>query len=173
MIVIIMGVAGSGKTTVGTLLAELMGYTFIDGDTLHPAANVGKMSAGIPLTDADRAPWLAAIRARIVDAASHDESVVIACSALKASYRALLAHGLPVTWVYLKGSPDLLQRRLQARTGHFMKADLLTSQFDALEEPPAAILVDASQPPGVIAASIADRLRALDGSPKPGSLPTP
>jgi gluconokinase len=165
MIVIIMGVAGSGKTTVGVLLAELTGYPFIDADTLHPPANVDKMSAGIPLSEADRAPWLAAIRERLVDAATGDRSLLVACSALRAPYRAFLAHGLPVTWVYLKGPPDLFRGRLQHRIGHFMKADLLSSQFDALEEPSDAIVVDASQAPAVIARDIADRLKTHDPSP--------
>ena len=169
MIVIIMGVAGSGKTTAGVLLAELTGYAFIDADTLHSPANVAKMSAGMPLTDADRAPWLAAIRARIEEAAGNQQSLVVACSALKAAYRTVLARGLPVTWVYLKGSPDLLRRRLQTRTGHFMTADLLSSQLDALEEPSDVIVIDASQPPGVIAQGIADRVKTREraGSPRP------
>jgi gluconokinase len=162
MIVMIMGVAGSGKTTVGTLLAELTGYAFLDADSLHSPANVAKMSAGLPLTDTDRAPWLAAIRERMVDAATHGRNLVVACSALQAAYRAFLAERLPVTWVYLKGPPDLFRRRLQHRSHHFMKAELLRSQFDALEEPSDAIVIDASQPPAVIAERIVDQLKSAN-----------
>jgi gluconokinase len=162
VIVIIMGVAGSGKTTVGTLLAELTGYPFIDADTLHSPANIAKMRAGVPLTDTDRAGWLAAIHARIVEAAKQDQSLLVGCSALKAAYREVLAHGLQVTWVYLKGTPELFRRRLQQRTGHFMKADLLNSQFNALEEPSDAIVIDASLPPGEIARIIVERLKTAE-----------
>ena len=104
MIIVLMGVAGSGKTTVGPRLAERLGCPFLDGDALHPPANVAKMAAGIALTDADRLPWLAAIHARVLDAFRSGDSLVVACSALKASYRAVLSEGVPVAWVYLKGA---------------------------------------------------------------------
>ena len=159
MIIIVMGVAGSGKTTVGTLLARTTGSEFLDADTLHPPANVAKMSAAIPLSDSDRAPWLSAVRDRIVDAEIGQNNLVVACSALKEAYRSFLASGVPVVWTYLKGSPDLFRRRLEGRTGHFMKAELLSSQFDALEEPSDAIVVDASQLPEVIVDEIVDQLR--------------
>ena len=149
-IIVVMGVAGSGKTTVGTRLAEAMHCAYLEGDSLHSAANVEKMSHGIPLTDADRAPWLAAIHARLLDAFRHGESLVVGCSALKRSYRSVLADGVPITWVYLKGAPALIRSRLQHRSGHYMKADMLASQFDALEEPSDALIVDVSPPPGVI-----------------------
>jgi gluconokinase len=159
MIIIVMGVAGSGKTTVGRLLAEKAGFQFLDADTLHSPANVAKMSAGTPLTDRDRAPWLSAVRERIVDAATGRHNLVVACSALKERYRAFLARGVPVVWMYLKARPDLLRGRLQRRTGHFTKADLLSSQLDALEEPTDAIVVDASQQPEAIADAIAAHLK--------------
>jgi len=161
MIVIVMGVAGAGKTTVGRLLAASTGMQFLDADTLHSSANVDKMSAGIPLTDTDRAPWLSAVADRIVDAAAHQQDLVVACSALKEAYRVFLAR-VPVTWVYLKGCPELFRDRLQRRTGHFMKAELASSQFDALEEPTDAIVIDASRSPQAIVDEIVVRLRNQD-----------
>ncbi len=109
MIVVVMGVAGSGKTTIGTKLADALHCAFLEGDMLHPKANVDKMSRGIPLTDADRAPWLAAIHAHMRRADARDENLVVACSALKRAYRIALAQGLAVTWVYLKGSAELIR----------------------------------------------------------------
>ncbi len=150
MIVVVMGVAGSGKTTVGMKLAAALHCAFLEGDAMHSQANVEEMSHGIPLTDADRAPWLEAIHKRMCDTLTAGQSLVVACSALKRSYRASLAEGLPVTWVYLKGSADLIRSRLQHRAHHFMKANMLASQFDALEEPSDAIIVDIAQPPDAI-----------------------
>jgi gluconokinase len=154
MIVVVMGVAGSGKTTVGTKLAAALQAAFLEGDGLHSQANVEKMSHGIPLTDADRAPWLEAIHTRMRDAFTAGQSLVVACSALKRSYRARLAEGLPVTWVYLKGSAELIRSRIQHRAHHFMKAGMLASQFDALEEPSDAIVADIEQPPDAIVEQI-------------------
>jgi gluconokinase len=165
MVVIVMGVAGSGKTTVGRLLAETAGCQFLDADTLHPAANIAKMSAGTPLTDDDRQPWLSALREQIVAAANGQHDLVVACSALKETYRAFLARGVPVEWAYLKGRPYVFRDRLRHRTGHFMTARLLTSQFDALEEPADAIVVDASQPPEAIVDEILTRLKAERHAP--------
>ena len=150
MIIVVMGVAGSGKTTVGTMLAEAMTCQFLEGDSLHSRENVEKMSQGIPLTDADRAPWLAAIHSRILEVFERGQDLVVACSALKQQYRALLAKDVPVTWVYLKGSPALIRARLEHRPSHFMKADMLASQFDAFEEPSDALVVDVSMPPSAI-----------------------
>jgi gluconokinase len=158
-IVVVMGVAGSGKTTIGRMLADAIPCPFLEGDTLHSRENVDKMSRGIPLTDADRAPWLAAIHARLADAHNRGESLVVGCSALKRSYRAVLADGLPVTFVYLKGSRELIQERMRHRVGHFMKAGMLASQFEALEEPEHAIVADISQPPGVILQRLLSELR--------------
>src|SRR5262245_3209997 len=133
-IVVVMGVAGSGKTTIGQMLAAAIPCHFLEGDTLHSRENVDKMSRGIPLTDADRSPWLATIHERMVDACNHNESLVVGCSALKKSYRDILADGLPIMWVHLKGSPEIIGPRILNRAGHFMKANMLASQFAALEE---------------------------------------
>jgi gluconokinase len=159
-IVVVMGVSGSGKTTVGRMLADAMHCAFLEGDSLHSAANVEKMSHGIPLTDADRGPWLAAIHTRLLDSFRHGRSVVVACSALERSYRTVLAEGIPITWVYLKGSAALIRSRLQHRTGHYMKANMLASQFEALEEPSDALVVDVSRPPAAIVEQILAELRA-------------
>jgi gluconokinase len=159
VIVVVMGVAGSGKTTIGRMLADAIPCTFFEGDSLHSRASVEKMSQGIPLTDADRAPWLAAIHQHIVDVFNRGESVVVGCSALKQSYRTVLANGLPVTWVYLKGDQDLIQSRMLGRAGHFMKANMLESQFEALEEPSDALVADVSQSPDTIVERILSALR--------------
>jgi gluconokinase len=169
MIIIVMGVAGSGKTTVGTKLAAALRCAFLEGDGLHSTANVEKMSRGVPLTDADRAPWLDAIHGRMCDAFTAGQSLVVACSALERSYRARLAEGLPVTWVYLKGSADLIRSRLQHRTHHFMKANMLASQFDVLEEPSDAIIVDIAQPPD----AIVERILAGVSHPSTAGASTP
>jgi gluconokinase len=160
VIIVVMGVAGSGKTTIGELLAARLQSTFVDGDTFHPPANVEKMSHGIPLTDADREPWLAAIHSRIVDALAHCERLVIACSALKQKYRDTLECGVELTWVYLKGSEELIFARLKARSHHFMKAGMLASQFADLEEPSDAIVVDISSPPDSIVQQILSTISA-------------
>ena len=159
MIVVLMGVAGSGKTTIGEMLAEAIPCPFLEGDSLHSRANVEKMSHGNPLTDADRAPWLAAIHARMVDVYSRGHSIVVACSALKQSYRTVLANGLPLTWVYLKGSPELVRSRISHRASHFMKADMLASQFEALEEPSDALVVEVSASRDAIVERILSALR--------------
>ena len=168
-IVVVMGVSGSGKTTVGTMLADAMHCAFLEGDSLHSAANVEKMSHGMPLTDADRAPWLAAIHARLLDSFRHGESLVVGCSALKQSYRTVLVEGVPISWVYLKGSAALIRSRLQHRTGHYMKADMLASQFEALEEPADALIVDVSQPPAAIVEQILADLRGPTHADMAGS----
>jgi gluconokinase len=159
MIIVVMGVSGSGKTTVGTMLAAAMECPFLEGDSLHSKENVDKMSRGIPLTDADRAPWLAATHARIRETFRRGLDLVVACSALKRQYRSVLAKDVPITWVYLKGSPALLRARLEHRPGHFMKADMLASQFEALEEPDDALVVDASLPPSAVVERILAQLR--------------
>ena len=138
MIIVMIGVSGSGKTTIGTMLAEAMHCPFLDGDALHPQQNIDKMTQGIPLADADRAPWLAAVHARILHAFEHGQDLVVACSALKQQYRTFLAEGASITWVYLKGSAELIHARLSGRLNHFMTADMLASQLDALEEPAAS-----------------------------------
>lgn len=142
-----MGVSGSGKSTVGQNLAAELGWSFYDGDDFHPAANVEKMANGIALTDADRADWLAALARLIRDLSGGGRSGVLACSALKQSYRETLQQNTPnVQFVYLKGSYDLILKRLQARKGHYMRPELLKSQFETLEEPGQALVVDVAQP---------------------------
>lgn len=158
MIIVVMGVAGSGKTTIGTMLADSLGCAWIDGDALHSTANIEAMTRGVALTDADRAPWLSAIHDRMVDAFERGRSLVVGCSALRESYRAILSAGLPVTWVYLNGSAELIRSRLLQRTGHFMAAAMLDSQFDTLEQPHDAIVVDISLPPRVIVEHVLARL---------------
>jgi gluconokinase len=136
MIVIMAGVSGSGKTTVGALLASRLGWRFADADGFHPAANVEKMRAGIPLTDDDRWPWLRAIAAWMDERIARGEPAVITCSALKRSYRDLLLDGRPGAWmIFLAADRQLLARRLAARHGHFFPGQLLGTQFDALEPP--------------------------------------
>ncbi len=159
MIVVVLGVTGSGKTTVGMMLADSLQCPFLEGDSLHSKGNVDKMSHGIPLTDADRAPWLSAIHARMLDVFGHGQSLVVGCSALKRAYRTALAEGIPVAWVYLKGPAGLIRARLQHRTNHFMKASMLASQLEALEEPSDAIVMDVSQPPAVIVNQILAELK--------------
>lgn len=137
---IVMGVSGCGKTTLGKALAEKTGLTFYDGDDYHPAENIRKMSAGIPLTDADRKGWLERLNTLCRE---HQKSgLVLACSALKQSYRDILEKGLEqVLWVYLEGSYETILGRLQKREGHYMPPTLLRSQFDALEPPGEAIRI--------------------------------
>jgi gluconokinase len=159
MIVIVMGVAGSGKTTIGRRLADALGWPYCEGDELHPPANLQKMAAGLPLTDADRLPWLLELRRRIEHFLEAGEDAVIACSALKASYREILAGGLEgVRFVHLTGSPALIRERLAHRTGHFMKAAMLDSQLAALEPPAGAVEVDVAGSPEAIVSEIRGRL---------------
>lgn len=160
MIAVIMGVSGSGKSTVGQLLAAELHCEFLDGDSLHPAANIEKMSHGIPLTDADRAPWLDAIHVHILESFRRGDHLVVACSALKQRYRDTLAEGAAITWVYLKGSYALLLERLRHRQHHFMKPEMLASQFADLEEPADAIVIDVSVEPTAAVSQIVSALRA-------------
>lgn len=151
MIIIVMGVVGSGKTTVGHLLAEQLGWGFADADDFHSPANKEKIHQGIGLTDADREPWLQSLRAAIVQWITTQRSVVLACSALKRSYRSELEAGSQVRFVYLKGSADLIASRLKARRGHFANEQILTSQLSDLEEPENAVTVGiAGTPPEIV-----------------------
>jgi gluconokinase len=154
MVVIIMGVAGSGKTTIGSLLADELGWDFYDADDFHTEASRTKMSQGIPLTDDDRAVWLASLRELICKNIQSQKASVLACSALKQSYRATLKVNRDVEFVYLKGSFQQIKTRLMRRTGHYMPPKLLASQFDILEEPADALKVDISHTPQEIIKSI-------------------
>jgi gluconokinase len=158
--VVLMGVAGSGKTTVGQLLATQLGWEFRDADEFHPAANIAKMSAGVPLTDDDRGPWLSAIRRHLETCFAAGRSTVVTCSALRQRYRdALIADPRRVHLVHLTGSFDLILGRMQLRTDHFMKPGMLRSQFEALEPPADAITVDIAHTPADIVAEIRHRLK--------------
>ena len=160
MIIVVMGVSGSGKTTIGRLLAEDLGWPYHEGDDYHPPANVEKMSRGIPLTDDDRRPWLDSIRQLIQDTSSRGQNSIIACSALKQAYRDhLKAADDGVVFVYLKGDYEAIRPRLGQRPGHFMKAGMLESQFQTLEEPQDALTLDSSQEPGAVVEAIKATLR--------------
>ena len=158
MVVIVMGVTGAGKTTVGRALAEALEWEFHDGDELHSKESKRKMHLGIALNDVDRAPWLAALRKLIQGILSKGRNGVVACSALKQSYRdEIVVDPDSVKVVYLKGSKELIAARLRNRTGHFMNPDLLQSQFDTLEEPGDAVVVDISGTPEAIVREIKSR----------------
>lgn len=162
--VVVMGVAGSGKSLIGDLLAKRLGGRFEDGDDFHPPENKAKMSAKIPLTDEDRQPWLERMRARILELREQEETVyVLACSALKEKYRQVLrgddADDI-FKLVYLKGSRELIGERMAARKGHFMPTVLLDSQFATLEEPELALTVSVDQSPEEIVNEIVSRLNA-------------
>jgi gluconokinase len=156
-----MGVSGSGKTVIGTLLARALGVEFVEGDTYHPATNIEKMSAGVPLTDHDREGWLHAIARRIKRANDDGKGVVVSCSALKRSYREMIRAGAGrVQFIFLSGAQELIGDRIRGRKGHFMPPSLLDSQFSALEEPSSdeeVWVVDISDSPDAIAASLIAR----------------
>lgn len=160
MVVILMGVSGSGESTVGQILARRLGWLFYDGDNFHSMPNRDKMRRGEPLTDRDRLPWLNALRELIERCLRNHLDAVLACSALKRSYRDLIVPDTrAVHLVYLKGSSELIAQRIAARHGHFFNPELLRSQFEALEEPSAATVVDISGPPEPIADTIIARLQ--------------
>jgi gluconokinase len=159
VIVVLMGVSGAGKTTIGIQLAKRLAWRFIDADDFHPPGNVAKMAAGTPLTDADRRPWLEAINRELWKADSRDENLVLACSALKEAYRRRLVDGIKrYELVFLNGTFDLVQSRLAARSHRYMPASLLESQFAALEPPGRAIEIDVAATIEECVAAIADRL---------------
>ncbi|HVR44792.1 MAG TPA: gluconokinase [Thermoanaerobaculia bacterium] len=159
MIIVVMGVAGAGKSTVAAHLARRLGFRFVDGDSLHPPRNVRKMSAGRPLSDDDREEWLRSLGGLVAEADRSGTGLVLACSALREVYRRTLRErGGDVRFVYLRASPSLAAERAEARSGHFMPAALVASQFEALEEPGDALVVDAARPPEALADEI---VRAL------------
>lgn len=154
MIIVLMGVTSSGKTTAGRLLAEATGFRFYDADDFHPAANIDKMRQGIALNDADRRPWLEALRDLVRHCLAERVDAVLACSALKESYRRYLRIDPQVRLFYLKADCRLIKQRLRQRQGHFMHPDLLASQFATLEEPRDAVWVDAALDPDAIVATV-------------------
>jgi gluconokinase len=162
--VVLMGVAGSGKTAVGMQVAQKLGWIFLDADNFHPPANIEKMKHGIPLNDQDRAPWLQGLHDELQHQMAEGHSVILACSALKESYRKVLRDEVsPPTFVYLDVDPETIRDRLQHRTAHFFPKELMESQFAALEKPKDAIIIDARKP----LADVVDQvIRALTASPK-------
>jgi len=144
---VVTGVSGAGKTTIGQRLARELGATFLDADAFHPPENVAKMRSGVPLTDADRSGWLATLRAELQRHRAAGEPVVLACSALKEAYRRVLAEGSPnLRFVHLQLTPEVARARLEQRGNHFMPTSLVASQFAALEPPTDALVIDATQP---------------------------
>ena len=144
MVILLMGTTGAGKTTIGKLLAARLNWTFLDADDFHPPANIEKMHNGIPLTDADRWPWLKNIHTELQRLANAGKSAVLACSALKQSYRDLLSAALDLRVVYLRGSYDVMRQHIESRHGHFAGESILAGQFADLEEPHDALILDVS-----------------------------
>jgi carbohydrate kinase (thermoresistant glucokinase family) len=158
MIIIVMGVSGCGKTTIGKRLSEHTGLTYYDADDFHPQSNIDKMSRNVPLTDKDRWPWLQALADNMVSWEA-EGGAVLACSALKESYRATLSSGSAnISWVFLSGSFDLIKSRMESRNGHYMKSSLLQSQFDALEMPEYGLHISIDKNPGEIVNLIISKL---------------
>lgn len=165
MIVVVFGVSGAGKTTVGKLLAQQMRWHFYEADDFHSPANVEKMQRGVPLTDEDRWPWLEKLHERIEQCVAADENAVLACSALKRAYRDRLRVSSQVKFVFLRGEYALIEQQLRARHGHFMKAELLRSQFADLEEPQPdedVLTIDLGKTPAELVQEIKVKLRLAD-----------
>lgn len=163
--VLVMGVSGSGKTVVGQALARQLGARFVDADDFHPPANVEKMRGGVPLTDADRAPWLERLNAVLRHARARGEPMVLACSALRQRYRDALSDRLPeLRIVHLAGSQSLIEQRLAQRQHRYMPASLLASQFQTLEAPAGAVVLDIDRPVESLVLAAAQALIGLDGS---------
>ena len=147
MVILVMGTTGAGKTTVGRLLAARLGWNFLDADDFHPQANIEKMKHGIPLTDADRVPWLANIHSRLLQLNSEAKNAVLACSALKQAYRETLSAGLDFRMVYLRGTYEQMRRHILSRHGHFAGEAILAGQFADLEEPQNALALNVTDSP--------------------------
>lgn len=162
MVILVMGTTGAGKTTVGSLLAGHLGWTFLDADDFHPQSNVEKMKHGIPLTDADRLPWLENIHAELIRLSQAQQNIVLACSALKRSYRDQLSAGLDFRTVYLRGSYEEMRRHIEARHGHFAGEAILAGQFADLEEPLDALVLDVSHTPEELVAQTISGLRRTE-----------
>lgn len=161
---IVMGVSGSGKSTVGKALAERLSWDFFDADDFHPPENIAKMARGIPLDDSDRTPWLRALSDQLLSTLKAGRHPVLACSALKESYRKKLLDGKDgVEIIYLKGSYELLWARMSGRQGHFMKPEMLKSQFETLEEPQNALILDVSMPLDEMLADVVEKRFGLAG----------
>jgi gluconokinase len=161
--VILMGVAGSGKTAVGKNVAEKLNWTFLDADDFHPAANIEKMKHGIPLNDDDRVPWLQRLHDELQHQLAEGDSVILACSALKESYRNTLRdHVSPLTFVHLDVDAETIRNRLQHRLAHFFPKELMESQFATLEKPKDAIIVDARKPLDAVVDQIVHSLGEAD-----------
>ena len=157
MVILVMGTTGAGKTTVGKLIAQKLGWNFLDADDFHPQANIEKMKHGIPLTDVDRGPWLANMHSRLRQLTAEKQNAVLACSALKQSYRDTLSAGLDFRIVYLRGTYEQMRKHILARHGHFAGESILAGQFADLEEPTDALMLDVAGTPE----SLADR--AIEG----------
>jgi carbohydrate kinase (thermoresistant glucokinase family) len=160
MIILLMGPMGSGKTTIGKLLAERLQIPFLDADDLHPAHNRAKMAQGLSLNDEDREPWLRAVHEKIFTYQGHGPKAVLACSALKQKYRDLLSNGSDIRWVYLKGERELLEARVKSREGHFASSQILSTQLVDLEEPKDALWIDIRSEPIMIVDRI---LKGIEG----------
>lgn len=145
MVLVIMGVSGSGKTSVGKLLCEKLGWKYFEGDEYHPKENIEKMSQGFPLNDDDRKPWLLKLRSLIEESLMQEKNIILTCSGLKESYRKILKVNNDVKFIYLKGSYELIESRMKLRKDHFMKPGMLSSQFEALQEPTDAMVINIDQ----------------------------
>ncbi len=165
MIILVMGTTGAGKTTVGQLLSARLGWIFLDADSFHPPANIEKMKHGIPLTDGDRAPWLENIHTELVRLGNAGKNAVLACSALKQSYRDKLSAGVDLKIAYLRGSYDQMRRHIESRHGHFAGEAILAGQFADLEEPHDALVLDVSLAPQELSAEIVAKFQLASSSP--------
>ena len=165
MDILVMGTTGAGKTTVGKLLAARLRWTFLDADDFHPAGNIEKMKHGIALTDEDRFPWLQKIHTELERLWQNGTNIVLACSALKQSYRDLLSAGLDMRIVYLRGTYEVMRRHIESRHGHFAGEAILAGQFADLEAPNNALALDVSHPPEELATAIISNLHLAEPPP--------